>query len=88
MRFVYIYVLLSKKDGRFYTGWTVDLRKRVQKHLTGKVYSTKNRLPLIVIYYEACRNKEDAKARERYLKSGMGKRFLKNRLKNFLSEDL
>ncbi|PIY96439.1 MAG: excinuclease ABC subunit C, partial [Candidatus Kerfeldbacteria bacterium CG_4_10_14_0_8_um_filter_42_10] len=38
-----------------------------------------------LIYYEACLNKDDAFARERYLKSGMGKRYLKNRLKRFLS---
>jgi hypothetical protein len=37
------------------------------------------------VYYEACINEDDAKAREKYLKSGMGKRYLKNRLKRFLS---
>lgn len=36
-------------------------------------------------FYEACRNKEDAGSRELYLKSGMAKRYLKNRLKRFLS---
>jgi hypothetical protein len=45
----------------------------------------KNRGPFLLIYYEACLNEQDAKGRERYLKSGMGKRYLKNRLKRFLS---
>ena len=45
----------------------------------------KERGPFELIYYEACLNEQDALARENYLKSGMGKRYLKNRLKRFLS---
>jgi putative endonuclease len=45
------------------------------------VKSTKRRVPLELIYYEACKNAFDARAREKYLKTGMGKRYLKNRLK-------
>jgi putative endonuclease len=81
----YTYVLLSKKDGRWYTGSTGDLRKRFNQHNTGQVFATKNRGPFKVIYYEACLNEQDARFREKYLKSGMGKRYLKNRLKRFLS---
>lgn len=81
----YTYVLRSTKDSRFYTGSTNDLRKRFSEHNKGKVSSTKNRGPLELIYYEACPNEQDARAREKYLKSGMGKRYLKNRLKRFLS---
>lgn len=81
----YTYVIKSKKDGRWYTGITDDLRKRLSKHNDGDVPSTKDRAPFELIYYEACVNKDDAVARERYLKSGMGKRYLKNRLKRFLS---
>lgn len=82
---VYTYVLESKKDGRWYTGSTRDLRKRFQDHNLGVVESTKERGPFMLIYYEACLNEQDARAREKYLKSGMGKRYLKNRLKRFLS---
>jgi len=81
----YVYVIQSEKDGKWYTGFTNDLRKRFNKHRLGKVFSTKNRGPFILIYYEACLNEQDAKDREKYLKSGMGKRYLKNRLKRFLS---
>jgi putative endonuclease len=80
----YVYVLLSKKDSRFYTGSTSDLRRRIQQHNSGNVESTMNRRPLKLVYYEACYNQDDAKAREMYLKSGMGKRYLKNRLKHDL----
>jgi putative endonuclease len=81
----YTYVLQSKKDKRWYTGCTDDLRKRFKKHNNGEVPATKGRGPFELIYYEACFNKGDAFAREKYLKSGPGKRYLKNRLKRFLS---
>ena len=83
--FYYIYILQSKKDRKWYTGYTSDLRKRFNQHSSNEVYSTKNRGPFDLIYYEACLNSTDAKSREKFLKSGMGKRYLKNRLKRFLS---
>ena len=81
----YTYVLLSQKDNKFYTGSTKDLQKRFNDHNSGKVLSTKSRGAFILIYYEACLNEQDARAREKYLKSGMGKRYLNNRLKRFRS---
>jgi len=82
---MYTYILKSNKDGKWYTGCTSDLRKRFRLHNTNKVTSTKGRGPLDIIYYEACIDSDDAFARERYLKSGPGKQYLKNRLKRFLS---
>jgi putative endonuclease len=82
----YVYLLLSEKDGNFYTGSTNDLKRRVNDHEAGKVKSTVDRRPLSLIYYEACMNETDARNRERYLKSGMGKKYLKNRLKNHLQD--
>lgn len=82
--FYYVYLLLSKKDNKWYTGCTDNLRKRLKQHNDNEVYSTKNRGPFKLIYYEACINKHDAFIREKYLKTGMGKRYLKNRLKRFL----
>ena len=81
----YTYVIQSKKDGRWYTGSTGDLRKRFKEHNDKKVSSTKGRTPFKLIYYEACINEKDARTREKYLKTGMGKRYLRNRLKRFLS---
>lgn len=82
---IYTYILRSKKDGRWYTGSTNNLRKRFSQHNNGRSNFTKGRGPFEIIYYEACITKEDAQAREKYLKSGMGKRYIKNRLKRFLS---
>lgn len=77
----YAYVLRSNIDSKFYTGYTTNLRLRLEKHLSGKVFSTKHRGDLKLIYFEGCINEFDAKAREKYLKSGRGKLFLKKRLK-------
>ena len=81
----YIYVIQSNKDKKFYTGFTGDLQNRLQDHNAGRVPSTKGRGPFKLMYYEACLNEQDALAREKYLKSGMGKRYLRNRLRRFLS---
>jgi putative endonuclease len=81
----YTYVLESKKDGQWYTGATLDLQKRFKEHNEGKVPATKDRRPFELIYWEACLNQEDAFAREKYLKTGMGKCYIKNRLKRFFS---
>jgi len=81
----YVYVLQSLKDRKFYTGYTEDLKLRFEQHQKGKVESTKNRRPLILIYYEACLSQEDALRREKYLKTYHGKMFLRKRLKSYLT---
>lgn len=85
MKFTYVYLLRSLKDDRWYTGYTEDLKRRIEQHHAGNSISTRHRGPWELIYYEACVHVEDARARERYLKSGMGKRYIKNRLKEFLA---
>ncbi len=84
MQYYYTYVLLSLKDRKFYTGYTKDILNRVYEHKQGYCRSTQDRLPIRLIYYEACLNQRDALARERYLKSGMGKRYIRNRIKKYL----
>jgi putative endonuclease len=83
MNFYYVYVLLSEVDGLYYTGYTNDLYKRLEEHNSGKVKSSKGRMPLALIYFEGCINQQDATRREKYLKSGSGKIYLKNRLKQY-----
>lgn len=87
MKSWYNYIIQSLKDKNWYTGYTNNLRERIAKHNAGKIFSTKYRKPFRLIYYEACLNKEDAQAREKYLKTGMGKRYIKNRLKNFTNTE-
>lgn len=72
--------LRSEKDGKLYVGWTDDLRKRFKKHNAGKVTATQDRRPLKVVYYEACLDEDKAIKREKYFKTGFGRRFLKARI--------
>lgn len=81
----YVYILESQKDKRWYTGVSSDLRKRFAQHQKGESTWTRGRGPFNIIYYEACIQREDATAREKYLKSGPGKKYLSNRIKRFLS---
>jgi putative endonuclease len=81
----YTYVLRSDKDSGFYIGFTKDLKLRFEQHTRGQVNSTKDRRPLMLIYYEACLSQEDATKREKYLKTYNGKRYLHNRLKSYLT---
>lgn len=81
----YTYVLLSKKDGKFYTGYTQDLKVRFEQHNKGQVASTRERRPLELVYYEACINQKDATHREKYLKTYHGKVFIRKRIKSYLT---
>lgn len=78
----YVYILKSKTDNQLYLGYTNDLRRRLEEHNSGKNKATKSRFPLDLIYYEAYRNKSDAKYREKMLKlNGRALGQLKRRIK-------
>ncbi|MEX2410744.1 MAG: GIY-YIG nuclease family protein [Candidatus Paceibacterota bacterium] len=81
----YVYILKSQKDGKFYTGYTKNLKLRFEQHNNREVSSTKDRRPLLLIYFEGCLNQQDATHREKYLKTHHGKMFLGNRLKSYLT---
>jgi len=83
--YCYVYVLRSKTDGQFYVGLTRNLRARLLAHNNGQVVSTKRRTPLELIYWEGGLNDHDAALREKYLKSAWGKRYIKNRLRQYLT---
>ncbi len=80
------YVLQSEVDNQFYVGYSKDLKLRVERHNKGYIDSTKNKRPLKLVYYEACVTQQDALRREKYLKTGFGRRFLRNRLEVYLKE--
>lgn len=78
--FFYTYVLKSLKDNKLYVGYTGSLEKRINEHQSGKVEATKNRLPMELVYYEVCTSEQKAIKREKYFKTGFGRRFLKDRV--------
>lgn len=64
----YVYLIKSLKNGRLYTGYTTDLRKRMAYHNEGLSKYTRNNRPFVLTYYEAYASKLDAQKRERNLK--------------------
>jgi putative endonuclease len=75
-------------DQGFYIGYSADLKKRIRDHMQGASVATKSRGPWKLIYYEAYIDRADAEGRERYLKSGSGRRFLRAQLRNYLKRSL
>ena len=82
----FVYVLFSLKDKRLYIGYTTNLELRLIEHNWGRVTSTKDRRPLQLIFHEVFINKDDAKAREVFLKSGFGRDQLKKALGKTLTD--
>ncbi len=82
----YVYVLQSETDAGWYIGFSTDLRRRLKEHQEGQSFATSDRGPWRLIYYEAYLEEADALGREKYLKSGGGRRFLKAQLKHHLKK--
>ena len=80
----YVYAFYDKNRKVFYIGFTNDLKRRVQEHKNGKTHTTYRMADKLLVYYEACLSKEDAMKREKQLKTGFGRGYLKRRLENYL----
>jgi len=72
----YVYVLRNE-SGRTYTGHTQDLKERLNRHNTNQEISTKNRGPWLVVYSETLKTRSEAVKREKELKSGTGRDWIK-----------
>ena len=81
-----MYVLQSESDFGFYIGFSTDLKRRLSEHARGASFAAKSRGPWKLIYYEAYTEREDAEGREKFLKSGAGRRFLRAQLRHYLAK--
>jgi putative endonuclease len=81
----YVYVLQSLADEGLYIGFTGDLRRRLNEHGAGESFATSFRGPWKLIYYEAYLDEGDALGRERFLKSGGGRRHLDKQLSGYFA---
>ncbi len=72
-----VYVIKSQIDGRLYVGFTDSIDRRIKEHNDGRTKSTKGFRPWILVYTEYAYTREQARNREKYLKSGCVKEFLK-----------
>ena len=73
----FIYVLSSEKNGYFYVGMTQDVSLRLKQHNAGKTQSTKAYRPWVLFFSESYETRDLARKREVYLKSGVGKEYIK-----------
>lgn len=83
MKFFYVYVLHNPFKNFIYIGYSENLKKRFQEHNSGEAKSTKAYRPLKLIFYEAYLAKNDAKRREKYLKSNKGRTTLMTMLRDY-----
>jgi putative endonuclease len=72
----YVYVLKSINFGKFYVGFTSNVNKRLEEHNSGKTKSNKAYAPFAIVYTETFETREEARKREKYFKTGGGRRFL------------
>ena len=82
----YVYVIESVKSYNLYVGFTKDLKNRLEEHNRGLNFSTRSYKPWQLIHYEMYINEEDARRREKYLKTSQGSRLLKRMLKEYFYE--
>ncbi len=80
----YVYILKSIKDNNLYIGFSNNLKRRINEHNQGKNFSTSYRRPFKLIYYEAYLSEDDAKKREKFLKTGWGRNYIRRNLQNTL----
>ncbi len=70
----YVYFIKSSKDSSVYVGSTENLKKRIQEHNRGKVFSTKGRRPYSLIYFEEYSSISESRKREKELKESRSKK--------------
>ena len=77
----YIYVLYSIKFERYYVGMTNKVERRIIEHNNFKVQSTKAYVPWEVVYVEEYSTRQEARKREKYLKTSAGRRWRKHNIR-------
>ncbi len=76
----YVYILWSSKSKIFYSGYSENLRKRLEEHNKGLSKATVPHRPWKIVFYVTFESKKLAKDFELYLKTGSGKAFAYKRL--------
>ena len=82
----YVYLLENKNDKSWYIGSTSNIKQRIKDHQSGSgSRTTRLKKDWELIYLEGYLNKLDALGREKFLKSGSGRNYLKKQLQNYFS---
>jgi len=72
-----VYAIFSLTKEYIYVGLAYNAELRIEQHQRGKERTTKPYRPFEILMVEHHRNRQEAREREKYLKSGAGKEFLK-----------
>ncbi|MBU0629511.1 MAG: GIY-YIG nuclease family protein [Candidatus Margulisbacteria bacterium] len=82
----FMYILRSKKNGKYYVGATHCLEKRLRQHNAGKIRSTKGLIPLEIVYSESYTTNSEARKRESCLKRRKSRKFIESLIttKNYI----
>jgi predicted GIY-YIG superfamily endonuclease len=72
-----VYGITSEENGEIYVGMAIDAGKRLKEHNAGKNRYTKGLRPWKMLLVECFPDWTSARIREKYLKSGIGKEYLK-----------
>jgi putative endonuclease len=80
MELSYGVYVLKCRNGKYYTGYTTNIRNRLIAHCKGEVSFTRDKLPIKLVHLSLFLNKQKAYDFERYLKSGSGVAFRNKRL--------
>ena len=77
---VVVYAIFDNDINEIYVGITNNLARRLTEHKRGQSFYTRKFKKIILFHYEECPDYRLARTREKYLKSGCGKEFLKSLL--------
>ena len=80
----FVYAISSLKRNYIYVGLTNNIERRLSEHNTGKNKTTKPYSPFVIIYFEECTSRIEARIKEKYFKSGIGKEKLRIIRDNYL----
>lgn len=81
----FVYLIENQNDKSWYIGFTSNLKQRIEEHQSGRGgRTTKLKNNWKLIYFEGYINKQDAVGREKFLKSGSGRKYIKKQLTNYL----
>ena len=78
----YVYILKSLNTGKYYIGSTANIERRLKEHMFGNSRYTQNRGPWELVHFEKKKTLSEAEKREKFLKTGDGRRVLSNILKS------
>ena len=82
----YVYILKSLKDNGIYIGMSKNPEDRLKQHNKGKTVSTRSRRPFVMLYKEEYNSADEARQREQYCKSGIGREQIKQKINSSVAQ--